>query len=554
MASLRRKYRNVVSTISSHISTTYSTIPYTSSSHRANEKPKTQQQPEEKLINGSQTRNIFEILFPYDIICLILHHLRFNDLLQCARVCQTWCEFVLDLPEFWRRLSLEIPRPLDRHTMEAIIRRHVLSLDGSLSIRAIHDTMVFFASPCTRLSIRVLQLQGLTLKNRHDAHLLAHALQHANTVIERVEFIDCVIYQEYMIYPILTSCTKFSHVSFSQDIDKVVGFRGATISLLTDEDIIVPHVKFSSLTYLKLAGGRVYTDEFAGIFRRCPCLEDLLLDSDGTMDQGNCIRQAIKYCPRLKNLVVNKGAVIPPCMDGTCRPAHKIGLSRLVLAGGYLKYEPHYTTKIFKKFHHSLELVYLQYVRGGGTVSAAGLRCLARNGAPRLRALWLSNENISRPFEAKYEPLDVALVALLSTCPALEQLHLHESHTDRSASGVYINDAMLRTIAKNCPKLHHLGSHGYPGEHSNDGLLRFAAETKANITFLEINIEYPFILPLVKTLTSLRYLKVCNLFEPPASGEPFADSIQMAKYILIKRNGSLVFMHTGKIYHSLNDR
>ncbi|KAI8138669.1 hypothetical protein BJV82DRAFT_285822 [Fennellomyces sp. T-0311] len=78
-------------------------------------------------------------LLPYDILCLIFDTLGFMDLWRCTNVCQAWCSFMLEWPEFWRKLTIEIPH-VKRSMLEPLLRRqaHEFRLEGQLSHEHMH--------------------------------------------------------------------------------------------------------------------------------------------------------------------------------------------------------------------------------------------------------------------------------------------------------------------------------------------------------------------------------------------------------------------------------
>ncbi|KAI9271834.1 hypothetical protein BDA99DRAFT_306338 [Phascolomyces articulosus] len=75
----------------------------------------------------------FYNLLPYDLLYLIFGYLDYKDLLQCARVCRRWNDFMMDWPEFWNKLKLGMPN-LHQSTLLSLLHggTQELRLEGPL--------------------------------------------------------------------------------------------------------------------------------------------------------------------------------------------------------------------------------------------------------------------------------------------------------------------------------------------------------------------------------------------------------------------------------------
>ena len=82
----------------------------------------------------------------YDVLCLIFEYLDTKDLLRCAGVCYAWCAFMMDWPEFWRKISIDLPQ-ISRSTLYPLLQGKVqeFRLTGPISKSLQHDVLMFLA-------------------------------------------------------------------------------------------------------------------------------------------------------------------------------------------------------------------------------------------------------------------------------------------------------------------------------------------------------------------------------------------------------------------------
>ncbi|KAI8138668.1 hypothetical protein BJV82DRAFT_630089 [Fennellomyces sp. T-0311] len=481
----------------------------------------------------------FQRLLPYDVLCLVFENLDIGDLLQCASVSQAWCNMVLDWPRFWRRLSVEMPG-MKRSLITSLIRGQTpeLVLDSSMNDGLVRDTLKVLSLLGNQLTEK-LSFKDITFANE-DIGLLAGAIRST----KRVEFVDCSIPKLQVFRLILESCSKVSQVSFSQ-------IRPARRTLEVPEpsrrQMVIPNLHYSELTYLKLCfeysffdREPVPTGRLSGLLRRCPNLVHLFLDARGTVHHGHCIRQALKYCPRLETLVVHDRAEMPQSpLSGralnitTTRNTGR--LRRLVLSGDYIKCQPRDIDAILKRASGSVEFLYAHF--GNGLI---GPNELYKFDGLRLREIHLSTEGGAVKND-KNISITAALATLFSRCLALEAITLIDTFStgyNPSDGHIYVDDQVLSVVATNCPKLQYMRVIARR-HHTDEGILNFATTGGSNLIFLEMDIEPKNILEVVQKLGRLRDLRTQKdlySYNPSISS---ADR-ESAKRILEDRGGSLL--------------
>ncbi|KAI8138670.1 hypothetical protein BJV82DRAFT_630094, partial [Fennellomyces sp. T-0311] len=455
--------------------------------------------------------------------------LEFRDLLRCTGVCQAWCNFMIDWPEFWQKLSVEMPQ-VQRSTLDPLLRRQAqeFRLDGPMDAGLVHDVLMFLAYSDNHF-MQNLSFNNLTLNNQ-DIKLLAGALKSTSPPVKRVEFSNCTLPAEKVIDPVLSACSSMEYVSFSQDS---ISPREYSIPPPKRSQIILPQVEFSSLTYLKLKfSGRglcstslmqEQTGYLTGIIRRSPNLIHLFMDSGGGIHQGHILLQALKYCPLIQNIVVSDCANMPetimsaideneyqaPISDGpsssSSRPSITPGLRRLVLTGGSIKLEKGSLSSIFKRVYKTIELLYLHY--DGSQVNTSSFYRLAYHGAPRLREIRMSTEN-GCGSSSNQPPIAKALAALFSWCPALEVLEINDTFSSRGSSGyayLKVDNEVLKAIAENCPYIRYIKVTGRSA-HTSNGMLDFVNTGGSRLTYLEIDLDRDIIRKVVDALKALQTL------------------------------------------------
>ncbi|KAI8138665.1 hypothetical protein BJV82DRAFT_673430 [Fennellomyces sp. T-0311] len=494
-------------------------------------------------------------LHPYDVWNLVFKHLDLGDFLQCTGVCQAWYNFMIHWPEFWQHF-LRVPH-MNRLAMDILIRRqaHEFCLHGPMD-DAVTQFILLFLPYSNNYSMRKLSFKNLNF-TRTDAGLLARALRLLILPVEEIEFVDCGIPRDMLICPVLESCSNLARISFHRS---QVSPKGFDIGRPSWRSIITSGASFLSLTYLKIcaedsgfnrnwATSPINSARLSALLRKCPNLVHLFLDSGGSAYQGVCIRQAVNHCPKLKTLVVSDKAEMPTTVLGTAdtldseqtATSTTKGISIFVLSGGRIQMEVDDVISVYKAAHKSLELLYLHYGGGNGTIDADVFAKFARWTAPRLREVRISTEagGAYACYNQK-QPITTAVAAFLSKCPALEAIRIEDTFStgyNPHEGRLDVDDYILKVIAENCPQLRHLAIVGRRC-HTNSGILHFAKTGGKNLIYLEIDTYRKNLWTLVKDLGSMKtlHLRKDSLFHndkiDPADVPPI-------KYMLRKRGGSI---------------
>ncbi|KAI9244353.1 hypothetical protein BDA99DRAFT_595308 [Phascolomyces articulosus] len=504
----------------------------------------------------------FHQLLPYDILATIFGKLDFRDLLRCTGVCTQWCDFMMDWPEFWQKLSREMPQ-MNRSTLDPLLRRQAqeFRLEGPLDMGLVHD-MLKFLSYSDNHFMEALHFSKLSLTDT-EADLLAGAIRSTSPPVKRIEFVDCMIPQYKIASPILEACSHMERVTFSQSTKSSPGYK---LDPPKKNEMIIPTIEYSSLTYLKLSFAyneynrsynfKIPNGQLGGILHQCPNLVHLFMDSGGTIHHGHLIQQVLKQCHRLETLVVAQRATFPSILNDridmseyddpmmtaknntittvdaspeaessssalsrkwnknnnttTKKPP---GLQRLVLSGCILKLKDSDIISIFKRHHKTLEMIYLNY--DGDAIHSTSLYQLAYHGAPRLREIYLSIEGGWKYRDPRHPPMDKALAALFTACPNIEIIDINDVMSTKNLGYSYpvsflsVTNETLKEIAHNCPQLRKLriiGSRAY----TKEGLIYFATHCGKCLVDLEMDMEWQHVLEVVNTMTSLQRLHVRN--------------------------------------------
>ena len=108
----------------------------------------TQLQKGKKQVSATlaQRSRGFHQSLPYDVLVQIFNCLDFRDMLRCTGVCQQWCNFMMEWPEFWERMSREMPQ-MNRSTLDPLLRRQAqeFRLEGPLDQGLVHDMLLFLS-------------------------------------------------------------------------------------------------------------------------------------------------------------------------------------------------------------------------------------------------------------------------------------------------------------------------------------------------------------------------------------------------------------------------
>ncbi|KAI9244354.1 hypothetical protein BDA99DRAFT_610159 [Phascolomyces articulosus] len=509
----------------------------------------------------------FHQLLPYDILATIFGKLDFRDLLRCTGVCTQWCDFMMDWPEFWQKLSREMPQ-MNRSTLDPLLRRQAqeFRLEGPLDMGLVHD-MLKFLSYSDNHFMEALHFSKLSLTNT-EADLLAGAIRSTSPPVKRIEFVDCKIPQYKIASPILEACSHMERVTFSQSTTSSSGYG---LDPPKKNEMIIPTIEYSSLTYLKLSFAydqynrpynfQVANGRLGGILHQCPNLAHLFMDSGGTIYHGYLIQQVLKQCHRLETLVVAERAAFPSILNDriemseyddpmmTAKNNDNInittagaspeaesstsalsrtnnknnntttnkppGLRRLVLSGSKLYFKDSDMVSIYKRHYKTLEMIYLHY--DGAAICTTSFYRLAYHGAPRLREIYLSTENSCSYQGYKHPPIGKALAALFTACPNIEIIDINDALNTTNpgyssysrASYLIVTNETLKEIAHNCPRLRKLRITGRRA-YTKEGLIYFATHCGKRLVDLEMDIEWQHVLEVVNTMTSLQRLHVRN--------------------------------------------
>ncbi|KAI8138667.1 hypothetical protein BJV82DRAFT_630087 [Fennellomyces sp. T-0311] len=467
----------------------------------------------------------FRYLLPYDIWSHIFRNLDIKDLLQAACVNVSWRDFMIQWPMFWKLLSDHLPE-IKQSAVYSLRRNkpQEFILNGP-DITVVCNTVRFLTCSCCRI-LGKLSFKYMVLTDA-DTVMLSNVLQSAGSMVQQVEFLDCEIPIRKIVKPILESCSSIPHVSFSRS---VVTPKVYNIQKPRWYHFVILCKPFTSLTYLKLCVEKstfdrdspyMETDRLSAVLRQCPNLVHLLLDSGGSVYHGQCINQAIRYCPRLKTLAVSDKAEIPTTVTGTnddkftAVDSDQHGLSTtqkiqsLILCGGRLKIENDDIAFALKAAHNTLELLYLHYGGGFGEINSILFYHLARLGTPCLREIRLSTESGADACDNQ-PPMTAALDALFCHCPALEAITIEDTFStgfNPYYGRLDVDDQVLKSIAKHCSRLRYLKVTGRRC-HTNRSILDFAKASGNKLTYLEIDTDRSIILPLVKALVVLETLYI----------------------------------------------
>ncbi|KAI9244587.1 hypothetical protein BDA99DRAFT_529031 [Phascolomyces articulosus] len=468
----------------------------------------------------------FYHMLPYDILCLIFGNLENMDLLQCACVCQRWFDFMLEWPGFWDKMSR-----VDKSTLELLLRGQTqeLYLDGPFAPGLMQGIFSVLGIEKVSSSIQKIYLHKIKISTL-DMQLLGAAARCMLSSLKQVDLVDCPFKREDIIQNLLPACSSgLTRVSFSRKVNPSLPksyFRGRLVdaysSIITlnispaTHAVISPKYNsnyYSTLTYIKIGSftnyrhGHDYNDSFTiltlvtTMIKKCPNLVHLFLASyDADAHLGDCFLQAIKSCPRLKNVIVSRDAQMPktkisniddieysiniassttsPSSSSTINTSSSIigafkksfkmedyiitdassstspGIRRLVLANYNLDLQTNHVLEVLKHSYASLELLYLEYYGRQGIATL--LSELATYGCPRLREIHLSGSRPTAISVAPVPPITQTLVRLFSGCPALEAVELEEMTNGRAYYHLQADKSVLSAIAKYCPKIRHL--------------------------------------------------------------------------------------------------
>ncbi|KAI9268247.1 hypothetical protein BDA99DRAFT_603737 [Phascolomyces articulosus] len=392
-----------------------------------------------------------------------------------------------------------------------------------------------------------------------------------------------------------------------------------TINYSTLTCLILDKISHSTNGYPRYNDDTRFCNQFMMFIRECPNLLHLFTtDFSGRgRSIGQCLQQIVQSCPRLVNLVVSKNACMPhtiisniddnedglrpiipsksstatlndtPINDYKYNSLKKMetgsiistssGLRRLVLTqyNNYSSLREEHVQTLFKKYHASLELLYLDY--DSTTIGRNSLGKLATYGCPRLREIRISTDRDSLGGGQVKPPMSTILVRLFSACPGLEVIELEEAPHGGKYRYMQLNGNVVETIAKKCPRLRHFHisdyrNKPYDPDRSCKSFLSFIdnsckrdgsfsgnenisnkimklknkgnVKTPSQLECLKVTeMDYETAYALVKNLVCLKYLHLTWWIEYTEMGEKIIDSkglTQQIKNILMEREGSLV--------------
>ncbi|KAI9271600.1 hypothetical protein BDA99DRAFT_534089 [Phascolomyces articulosus] len=276
----------------------------------------------------------FYDLLSYDLLYLIFGYLDYKDLLQCARVCRRWNDFMMDWPEFWNKLKLGMPN-LHQSTLLSLLHGDTqeLRLEGPLDPGLKCDIFWLLSSWEDNHFIQKIHI------SISDIRLLSNTARCMSATLKQIELIDCSIeHKEDIIHNLLPACSPgLTHVSFLYKSEpRLITYYPAFPTISYQHTITLRrspvksqtatlksvNINYSTLTYLKLDKYLKPLNTYNSnskdtiimkLIKRCPNLVHLFLP---TCDNANshisdCIFEAIKSCPRLINLIISVNAQMP---------------------------------------------------------------------------------------------------------------------------------------------------------------------------------------------------------------------------------------------------
>ncbi|KAG2220141.1 hypothetical protein INT45_006169 [Circinella minor] len=542
--------------------------------------------------------------FPNEVVSMIFDSLELGDLLTCANVCSEWFEFIMDSPEFWKRIATEMPE-MKKLSLEPLLRQHTqkFELQGPMGVQALEDLFLFLtqislapegSSSLTASSDNCYSIQELSFKDIQMTDnailLLEEALRSIGPALKRVEICNCDISDKQVFKLMARSCSNVSHISYTHMAIRNTGETpnySYAFPHFTDTSKKPWNISFNNLTYLKVMpltslqdymGGTSFDyfrfeafEDLSRIIRRSPHLRELILDTLVRLKYGFSV--ALKHCPNIENIMVTSDEKLQPIITTTSitdykdsnnedddykdvdtkttiatkSAAKEKGLRKLILVKPRgLKFgieDKGESFGIFKKHHKTLEILYLR----------CDLHCklfieLSSFGGPELREINLSFlvDGVSR------KECHNAMVMLFSKCPKLEAITIDSREPGRMYCTTRVHslpggsNEVLMTMGKNCPRLQYLSirDEKFPlGYHDIESFILTAEEggKSCKLTYLEASINKESMLEIVQRLKKLRTLRIPDdKPDLPVNHKYVEGHKEKVQQILSERGGTLI--------------
>ena len=388
------------------------------------------------------------------------------------------------------------------------------------------------------------------------------------STLKQIEFVCCGFPNRTKLQDVLRSLLynnkTTTHISFYKNHSRDNTFiNGRHDHIFTPLNKDIPNVRDNPTTYLRLAGpDPKYCNQYtppgnlvpktgqplSGAFQKFRNLVHLLLDAHLLVRNNSIIlNEAIKYCPKLVNLIVTNNAEIPQMMclfdddniiteerssvhvnSGSIsttvnayihvkkQQKQKGGvLQKLILANKNIQLGRDTSTTLFKKVHTTLELLYLQCKLAKPNCDKIFRNEIPSYEWPNLRELYLSfnillldspKSNItSMTTSTTSQQYQQSFCHLFTRCHGLEAITINNCNIGKDCQ-LKVDDAVLKSIALNCPKIRYLRVLDNVCYHTSYGILRFATMGAFHLTDLEINMVREALLPVVVKIKMLKRL------------------------------------------------
>ena len=388
-----------------------------------------------------------------------------------------------------------------------------------------------------------------------------------SSTLKQIEFVGCGFPNrkklQDVVHSLLYNNKTTTHISFYKNHSRRNTFiNGRHDYVFTPLNKDIPNVGDNPATYLRLAGpDPKYCNQYtppgnlvpktgqplSGAFQKFRNLVHLLLDAHLLVRNNSIIlNEAIKYCPKLVNLIVTNNGEIPqmmclfdntniieeerssvPVSSGSISTTDNAyihpkkeqeqkgeGLQKLILANKDIQLGRDTSTTLFKKVHTTLELLYLQCILAKPNCDKIFRNDLPSYEWPNLRELYLSFNillldppklNIISTTLATSQQYQQSFCNLFTRCHGLEAITINNCNIGKD-SQLKVDDAVLKSIALNCPKIRYFRVLDNDCYHTPDGILRFATMGAFHLTDLEINMVREALLQVVIKIKTLKRL------------------------------------------------
>ena len=202
---------------------------------------------------------------------------------------------------------------------------------------------------------------------------------------------------------------------------------------------------------------------------------------------------------------------------------------------------------ILEKTHATLELLYLRCQLQGNSCYKTFNSLVSSYDYPQLREIVLSLKSMNPSpstiginITASQPKNNKTLEHLFGQCPNLEAITINTFNVINDPN-VQVNDAVLKSIACNCPRLHHLHVLGRR-QHTTQGMKWFSMVGGIHLTDLEMDIDRDALLTTIIKLKSLRrlVLRSDTWSSKNRYRMLFFSDMVTARRILYERGGALI--------------